>query len=146
VWRLPVSLHAGETRMVAVHVDRITFEATTLTEDDGVLAQVLNQQALGQLARTALRRIADLRAALSAREAERDHTRAQLDEIERDEDRIRRNLAALPPTDALHGKLVRALDADEDRIASVTAGIAQAETAMTQARAALEQAVQTLRL
>jgi hypothetical protein len=146
VWRLPVGLRAGETRTVVAHVDRVTFEATSLMDDTGALAQVLDQQALGQLARSALRHVADLRAALSAREEERDHAKAQRDDIERDEDRIRRNLAAVPPTDALHGKLVRALDGDEDRIASVTAGIAQAESAAAQARAALEQAVLTLRL
>jgi len=145
-WRLPVSLRAGETRTLVVYVDRVTFDEIALMDERDELVQVLNQQSLGQLARTALRHIADLRTTLSDREAERDRTKAQLAEVERDEDRIRRNLGAVPPTDALHGKLVRALDADEDRIASVTAGIAQSETAVSQARASLEQAVQSLRL
>jgi hypothetical protein len=145
-WRLPVTLKAGETRTVIANVDRITFEESSLLEDNGVLATVLGNPALSASARSALRHVADLRAALSAKEAERDKLKAQIEEVGHDEDRVRQNLAALPPTDALHGKLVRALDADEDRIASLTAGIAQAETLAAQARTALEQAVATLRL
>ncbi len=145
-WRLPVTLKPGESRTVIANVDRITFEESSLTEDNGVLATVLANASLSASARAALRHIADLRAALSTRENDRDKLKAQMAEVERDEDRIRQNLAALPPTDLLHGKLVRALDADEDRIGSLTAGIAQAETAAAQARTVLEQAVATLRL
>ena len=145
-WRLPVNLAAREVRTVVAHVDRIDFDETALLEDNGVLAQVLGQQALAPGARAALHHVVDLRAGLSTREAERDRLKAQLAEVERDEDRLRRNLAALPATDALHGKLVRALDADEERVASIAAAIAQAETATAQARTALEQAVRSLRL
>ena len=66
--------------------------------------------------------------------------------MEHDEDRLRRNIAAVPASDALHGKLVRALEADEDKLATLTAATAQAEAAATAARQALEQAVAALRL
>lgn len=145
-WRLPVSLRAGETRTVVAYVDHTYAQEIGLMQDSGVLTQILNEQALAPAARDALRHIADLRAALAQREAERDRNKADLGEVERDEDRLRSNLAAVPATDALHGKLVRALGADEDRIDGINAGIAQAETAVTQARTALEQAVASLRI
>lgn len=145
-WRLPVNLKPGESRTVVANVDRISFEETSLLEDSDVLATVISNQSLSAPARTALKHIVDLRSVLTTREAERDRLKAQIEEVARDEDRIRQNLAALPPTDALHAKLVRSLDADEDRIGSLTAGVAQADGIVTQARAALEQAVATLRL
>ncbi len=146
VWRVPVSLKPGETRTVVAHVDRLVSEQIALIEDTSVLAQVLNSQALSDAARAGLRHVADLRAALSAKEAARDRLRAQLADVERDEDRLRKNLAAVAAGDALRTKLTRGLDADEDRVATLNTAIAEADNAATQARTALEQAVQTLRL
>jgi hypothetical protein len=143
-WRVPVSLQAGEIRTVVAHVDRIDREDTSLLDDNGVLAQVLNAQVLSEPARAALRHLADLRADLSGRQAAQARLQAQLAEVEQDEDRIRKNLAAVAAGDALHGKLTRALEADEDRIASLTAGLAAASAATTQAQAALEQVVRSL--
>jgi hypothetical protein len=144
-WRLPLTLQPGETRTVVAHDDRVVREETALLEDaDGVLAEVLGTQALSPSARAGLQHVADLRATLSQREQARDRWHGQRDEVERDEDRLRKNLASVAAGDALHGKLARALDADEERIASLTASIATAEAAASQARAALEQAVRSL--
>ena len=146
VWRVPVSLKAGEQRTIVAHVDRPLQQDFSLLQNTGILAQVLNEQALTPTARTALSHLADLRGTLAGHEAERDRLKAQTAEVEHDEDRLRRNIAAVPASDALHGKLVRALEADEDKLATLTAATAQAEAAATAARQALEQAVAALRL
>jgi len=145
-WRVPVSLKPGERRTLIAYVDRPDAEEFALLQDDGMLATVLNEQALSPAARAALAHLADLRATLATHEAERDRLKAQAAEVERDEDRLRHNIAAVSANDALHGKLVRALEADEDKLATLTAAAAQADAAATQARAALEQAVATLKL
>ncbi len=145
-WRVPVALKPGEQRTIVAHVDRPWQEDFSLLQDDGTLAEVLNEQALTPTARAALRHLADLRGTLAAREAERDRLKAQTTEVEHDEDRLRRNIGAVPANDALHGKLVRALEADEDRLTDLKTAAAQADAAATQARAMLEQAVATLRL
>jgi hypothetical protein len=145
-WRLPLDLRAGETRVVVAHVDRINLETTEISADNRVLARLLGEQALTPAARAALQHVVDLRAELAARESERDAAKARLADVERDEDRIRRNLSAVPASDALHGKLVRGLDADEDRVAAETSAIAQAEQAVAAARTALEQAARSLQI
>lgn len=145
-WRLAVTLAPGEARTVTVHVDRVTREETSLLDDDATLARVLGEHALAEPARAALRRVAELRAALAGRTAERDRLREQIAAVEKDEDRLRRNLAAVSPGDALRGKLTRALDADEDRIASLNEATAKAEGAVSAAREALANAVQSLQI
>jgi hypothetical protein len=145
-WRLAVSLRPGESRTVTVHVDRVLREQTSLLDDSDVLAAVLGEQSLAEPARTALRHIATLRATLADREAERDRLRGQIANIEKDEDRLRKNLSAISAGDALRNRLTRALEADEDRIATLSDAAAKADAAATQAREALASAVQTLQL
>jgi hypothetical protein len=145
-WRVPLTLKPGESREVVAHVDVIQREQTALLDNDAVLAEVLGSQALSEPARAALRHIGELRAALATREQARDRLRTQQDAVNKDEDRLRRNLAVVAASDALHGRLSRALEADEDRIAALGASIADADTATAAARSALEQAVQALKL
>jgi hypothetical protein len=145
-WRVPLALKAGERRVLLAHVDRPLREDVALLDNPAILATILNEQALTPDARAALAHIADLRAALAGHESEREKLKQQVAELERDEDRLRRNIAAVPANDALHGKLVHALDADEDRMANLTAAAAQADAAIAQARTALEQAVTALKL
>ena len=63
-----------------------------------------------------------------------------------DEDRIRRNLAAVPANDALHARLTRALDADETKLEQLNQAIDQATMAADKARQALAEAAGSLRL
>ncbi len=145
-WRLAVALAAGETRTLTVHEDRILVQQTVLMQDDRVVASLLGTQTLAPAARTALQHLADLRAAEAARTAERDRLQAQRGQIEHDEDRTRQNLAAVPPGDALHDRLVRQLDAAEGRIEALGKSIEQANAAVDQAHQALAAAAAGLRL
>ncbi len=146
VWRVPVTLKPGESRTVVAYVDRVLHEQTSLLDNDAVIATVIGSQLLSDAARAALRHVAELRVALTAKEHTSEQIRAQIEAVEADEDRLRKNLAAVAATDTLHGKLARALDTDEDRIAALNAKLATAEADATAARTALEQAVQTLKL
>jgi chaperonin cofactor prefoldin len=71
---------------------------------------------------------------------------AQTAEIETDQERVRRNLAAVPATDALHGRLLRQLEALETRMQALRRSQEQARTAAEQAQRELEAAIGRLAL
>jgi hypothetical protein len=72
--------------------------------------------------------------------------KAQQAAILQDEDRIRRNLAAVAANDALHARLTRALDADETKLDQLGQAIEQATAVADKAHQALADAVATLKL
>jgi hypothetical protein len=143
-WRLTASLTPGQTSSVVVRSDHLIRNQIALLDDDSVLVQLMGEASLTDRARAALRHVADLRGAASAREAARDRLQAELEKIEHDEERLRSNIAAVPANDALRARLVRQLDADEQRIGQLTPAIAQADEAAGKARTALTEAVGSL--
>lgn len=145
-WRFAVSLVPGEVREVAIVSERITKQQISLIEDESALARVVGSPGLSDAARAALRRLADLRTAKAAKDAEVARLGAQVTQIETDEERIRRNLAAVPANDALHVRLVRQLDAAETRIDGVRHGIEQAAQAAEAAQRELARAVASFTL
>ena len=137
-WRVPVALKPGEVRTLTAFIDRLEREDTALLADDAaVVVRLLNEQALAPAARAALQRLAALRQDEAAKQARVEQLKAQQATIQQDEDRIRRNLAAVAPNDALHARLTRALDADETKLE-------QLGQAMEQATAAADKAHQLL--
>jgi hypothetical protein len=146
-WRLPVALQPGEVRKLTAYIDRLEREQTALLDDDAQVAvRLLNEQALTPEARTALQRLAALRQDEAAKRAIVAQLKAQQAAILQDEDRIRRNLAAVAPNDALHGRLTRALEADEAKLDQLGLAIAQTTEAADRAHVALTDAVASLRL
>lgn len=143
--RLRARLAAGETRTVTAYTETPQQQRLALLQDAPVLAQLIADQAVPAGARAGLRRLAELRGAEAARIAERDRLKAELADIEHEEERLRKNIAAVPPNDALSTKLIRQLDASETHIAMLAKSIEQANAAVITAHAALEQAVQDLR-
>ncbi len=144
VWRLSVALHAGEQLRLLAHADRQITEEIRLAADDldNVFALRADQN-LSPTARAALQHLADLRSAASDRDAERDRLQTQRTAVESDEQRLRDNLAAVPPTDELHGRLLRALDADEEQLSRLRDAVDAAARAAQQAHQALADAVQS---
>lgn len=145
-WRFELSLKAGERRTLSVRQDRIVRQSVALLEGEQAIARVLGLQGLDPAARTALQRLVDLRAARAARDAEVEKLEAQTAEIETDQERVRRNLAAVPATDALHGRLLRQLEALETRMQALRRSQEQARTAAEQAQRELEAAIGRLAL
>jgi hypothetical protein len=145
-WRFAVSLAAGETREIVVAAERITRQQVSLIEDESVIASVLGRPGLSPAAATVLRRLTDLRARKSARDAEVEQLGGQVAKIESDEERIRQNLGAVPANDALHVRLVRQLDAAESRIEALRKSIEQAEQAASLAQKEFAAAVASFTL
>jgi hypothetical protein len=145
-WRLTVEVAAGQTRRLDVRSDEVTREEVRLADDPSALAVVLNEQGLTPSARAALQKLAALRAEATARETARRALQGEMDAVERDEQRLRANLAAVPPTEALHMRLVHQLDGDEQRIGQLGQSIAEADAAVKQAQQTLREAITALQL
>ena len=146
-WRVPVSLKPGEVRKLTAYIDRLEREQTALLDDDAaVVVRLLNEQTLTPAARAALQRLAALRQDVAAKRETVSQLKAQQAAVLQDEDRIRRNLAAVPANDALHARLTRALDADETKLEQLNQAIDQATMAADKARQALAEAAGSLRL
>lgn len=145
-WRFVADLRPGETRELTYAVDRQERQSIALLDDEDAVAAVLNLQGASPAARTALRGIAGLRAQEAARAAERDQLVTQREAVESDEARLRANLGALQPTDALRSRLIRQLDADETRHAQLDAALDAANAAVARAHRALVDAIAGLRL
>ena len=107
-WRVPVSLKPGEIRTFTAYIDRLEREDTVLLANDAaVVVRLLNEQTLTPAARAALQHLAALRQDAAAKRAALDQLKAQQAAVLQDEDRIRRNLGAVAPNDALHARLTR---------------------------------------
>jgi len=146
-WRVPVSLQPGEVRKLTVYLDRLEREHTELLADDAeVVVRLLNEQTLPQAARAALLRLAALRQDEAAKRASVDQLKAQQTAVLQDEERIRRNLAAVAANDALHARLTRALDLDETKLDQLNQAIEQATAGVDKAHRALVEAAASLTL
>ncbi len=145
-WRFSVTLKPGEVRTVTVAVDRIRRQATSLLTDTATVVRLLNEQGLSDTAKAAFGKLADLRAAEATKAADRDKLRAQLSNVNSDEARLRDNLRAVADSDALHGRLIRQLDADETKIGQLNDAIDQANEAVNRAHQALVDAVGALKI
>jgi hypothetical protein len=146
-WRVPVSLQPGEVRKLTVFLDRLEREHIELLADDAqVVVRLLNEQTLSQAARSALLRLAALRQDEATKRASVDQLKAQQASVLQDEERIRRNLAAVAANDALHARLTRALDLDETKLEQLNQAIDQATAAVDKAHQALVEAASALTL
>jgi hypothetical protein len=146
-WRLPIALKPGEIRKLTAYADRLEREDTALLADDAqVVVRLLNEQSLAPAARAALQRLATLRQDEAAKRTIVNQLKAQQAAILQDEERIRRNLAAVAANDALHTRLTRALDADETKLDQLGQGIDQATAAADKAHQTLADAAGALKL
>jgi hypothetical protein len=146
-WRVPIALQPGEVRKLTANIDRLEREETALLADDAqVVVRLLNEQTLAPEARAALQRLAALRQDEAAKRATMNELKTEQAVVLQDEDRIRRNLAAVPANDALHARLTRALDADETKLERLSQAIEQATAAVDKAHQALADAAGSLRL
>jgi hypothetical protein len=145
-WRFVAELKPGETKDLTYAIDQHERRSITLLEDDDAIASVLNLQGASPAARAALEGLSALRARESARSAEKEQFEAQQAAVEKDEERLRANLAALQPGDALRTRLLRQLDADETKHAQLDASIETTNQAVNAAHRALEDAINALRI
>ena len=136
-----------EVRRIVANLDQTNLEETTLLADDEqIVTRLLATQGLPANARAALERIGALRQDLATRRGEVARLRKEQDDIERDQERLRRNLGAVPAGDALHRRLLGQLDADETRLATLRQSMEQASLGAERAQKALADAVANLKI
>ena len=147
-WRVAVDLKPGEVRTLNFWLDSTVREEIGLlnTDTSSILVRVLTDRNLPAAARQALERVAALRQDEANKRNEIARLIRDIEAVERNEDRIRRNLAAVPVGDALHTRLTRQLDADETKIAGLRQSIEQVTQAADAARKVYADAVTGLKL
>jgi hypothetical protein len=146
-FRIALSLAAGESRTVTAWLDQPIQQTVALVDgDDTILQTIVSEEKLNPTGRTALRHILALRQDQARKSTELDRQKKQLDDVLADEDRIRKNLAAVTATDALRARLTKALDADETTIDTLRKSIETATTDLAKAHRDLADAVTTLRI
>lgn len=147
-WRIPVDLKAGEVKPLNFWLDSTVREEIGLLNIDvsPTLIRVLADRNMPAVARQSLERIASLRQDEANKRNEVARLIREMEAVERNEDRIRRNLQAVPVGDALHTRLTRQLDADETKIAGLRQSIEQATQAADTARKVYSDAVAGLKL
>jgi hypothetical protein len=146
-FRIPLSLAAGESRTITAWLDQPVEQTVALVDgDDSILQTIVSEEKLNPTGRTALRRILTLRQDQARKSTELDRQNKQLENVLADEDRIRKNLAAVTPTDTIRARLTKALDADETTIDTLRKSIETATTDLAKAHRDLADAVTTLRI
>ena len=146
-FRLAMSLVAGATKTVTAWVDRPLDRVVALMDgDQAVLRVIANEDKLNAPARAALQRVLELRREKALRQAEAARQATLLRDVQEDEERIRKNLAAVTSSDPLRARLTRMLDADETKIEQLRKTIDDAVTEVDKAHRALAAAVAALRL
>jgi hypothetical protein len=149
--RVLVALKPNETRTIrAVEETPGSIETALLLDggqfDDQVVAAVLTQGTLDAAARAKLQGLMDLRTTESTKQAALQRLTSEQDGVAQDEDRLRKNLAAVTGPGNFHDQLLNALAADEAKLSSLAHAIAQAQTESDHAHDALAGAVSKLEL
>ncbi len=146
-FRIALALAAGELRVVTVSLEQPIRQTTALVDgDNAVLQAIIGEDRLSPSGRAALSHVLDLRREEAHKKAEVARQRKLLSDAQDDEDRIRKNLAAVGSSDALRSRLTRALDADETRIEQLRKAIDDAQLEADQAHRTLADAVATMRI
>lgn len=146
-FRIAVSLTPGERRVITAWLDLPVRQTLALVEgEEATLRAIVDEQTLNPAARTALRKVLDLRREESRKETEVERQKKLLEDVEADEERIRKNLVSVTAADPLRARLTRALDADETKIEQIRKTIETAQAEVDKAHRALTDAITALKL
>lgn len=146
-FRIAVSLAPGESRVITAFLDLPVRQTIALVDgNETVLQMIVSEETLNPSARGALRKVLDLRRDEARKEADVEQRKKLLEDVETDEERIRKNLAAVTSADPLRARLTRALDADETKIEQLRKSIDAAQEIADKAHRALTDAVAALKI
>ena len=146
-FRIAVSLAPGETRTITGWLDQPLRQTVALVDgNDTILQSIVGENKLNAAGRAALGHVLDLRRDEARKQASVAQQRKLLDDVQQDEDRIRKNLAAVTAADPLRARLTKALDADETRIEQLRQSIDDAQEAADKSHRALADAIGTLHI
>lgn len=145
--RIQVEVKAGQTAKVDVVLSRPIAESIVVgaasAEDLDVLVSAAS---LSDAVRTALAHVAELRRALATREQTVSTLESERGTLVADEDRLRKNLTAVPQGSELASRYLASLAAAEDRIGEIDRNLTAARAAVVQARKELADYVASLSL
>jgi hypothetical protein len=146
-WRVAVSLKPQETRTLTAYLDQPTSEDVALVDgNESVIAFVAGQDRLNPTTRAAIRKVLDLRQDEASKTAAAGSLRKQMNDVLVDQDRLRKNLAAVTQGDALRTRLVQSLDASETQAEQLRKAISAADADAAKAHKALADAVAALHI
>jgi hypothetical protein len=146
-FRIALSLAAGESRSITGWLDQPVRQTVALVGgNDAILQAIVGEDKLNPAGRAALGHVLELRRDEARKQAEVQQQQKLLNDVQQDEDRIRKNLAAVTSADPLRARLTKALDADETRIEQLRKAIDDAQTDADKAHRALADAVTALHI
>jgi Domain of unknown function (DUF4139) len=146
-FRIAISLAPGETHSVTAWLDQPQRRTEALVDgDDDVLQSIVGADKLNPSGRAALNHVLDLRRDEARKQAEVTRQRKQLYDVQADEDRIRKNLAAVTSADPLRSRMTKALDADETLIEQLKKSIDEAQQAADNSHRALADGIASLQI
>jgi hypothetical protein len=146
-FRIALTLAPGETRSVTAWLDQPQRRTEALVDgDDDILQTIIGADKLSPTGRAALSHVLDLRRDEARKQAELARQRELLADVEQDEERIRKTLAAVTSADPLRARLTKALDADETKIDQLRTAIDQAQAEVDKSHRVLADAVATLHI
>ena len=146
-FRVALTLNPGASRTIVAWLDQpIRQDVALVNGDDTILQTIVGEDKLNPAGRAALGHVLDLRRDEAHKQAEVARQRKSLTDVQEDEDRIRKNLAAVTSADPLRARLTKALDADETRIEQIRKSIDDAQAEADKAHHTLADAVATLHI
>lgn len=144
-FRFETRVDAGESVTLTVTEERVwaqTFGLFNIRDDQ--ITFYLSQRTIDAATARALERIQSLRSALADREAERREIEQDLNDIYREQERIRSNLAVLESDTDLYRRYLETLTSQEDALEGLQDDLRRARERESQARAALSQYIESL--
>lgn len=146
-FRLRARVGAGETKEVVVVQERPTESRFTLVDGayETLLALARNTE-LSDRVRRALESVAALRQAVAKEEEALAAVEAKRTGIVKEQERIRQNLARVPPSSDLHKRYLDMLRQQEDQMEALAAQISEARSKVGAARGRLSDAIEGIEL
>jgi len=146
-YRLPLELKAGESRSLALVLQRSDWEETAIAGIDAdALAAMTAEGELDGKAKRALQQLARLRQGVADADGEQQRLKAQMQSINEDQGRIRENLRVLTHDSELAKRYIGKLDEQETTLETLRGQSATAADAQRSAKAALDDFIATLEL
>jgi chromosome segregation ATPase len=135
VYRFLLPVEAGKSKTLAVVEERLvdqTVYATSLPSD--TVALFLKSSAVSPAVKDALQKLVALKARAAEAQAARARVETQMQDIYREQARIRENITRVDKGSTLYNRYVKTLSDQEDQLASLTdaLGKARAEEAARQ--------------
>jgi hypothetical protein len=128
--RVTADIPPGETRTIRVTQKTQNNEERSLTPDDVTdFAYLATSDNIPQQVRDAMRKALDLRSAVDIQQRALDKLQTEQASIDKDQQRIRQNIIAVPPNSDLHRRYLATMSAQETRL-----GTLRDEQAATQAK------------